>query len=95
MIEIRGWFLKCQRSNSIAGQIDCQNGTQTWLETSKETWLDCSVIKSLCYETDYSPKGNTQYIEIELHEEDRYYYRIYNADLDLLLLALKELNSRC
>lgn len=94
MIEIRGWFLKCLRSDYIRNRIDYHNELPTWLETSTEIWLDCSVIKSLCYETDYSSKGNTQYIDIELHKEDQFYYRIYNADLDLLLLALKELNSR-
>jgi hypothetical protein len=92
MIEIKGWFLKCQRKYfGDYSQLTYQN---TWLDNSDDIWLDISLIKTLKYETDNTSEDKPNYIEISLRENDNYDYRLYFADIDILLLALKELNRR-
>jgi hypothetical protein len=91
MIEIKGWFLKCQRKNLDYSQLTYQN---TWLDNSDDIWLDISLIKTLKYETDNTSEDKPNYIEISLRENDYYDYRLYFADLDIFLLALKELNNK-
>lgn len=83
MVEIKAWFLKCERYR--------WNGYG--YQNEGNIWIDVTIIETLYNDTTWDNGKERQYIAIDINTKDNYRYRIYDIDIDTLLYAIKEANK--